>query len=275
MKPGQCLDGSRGLNGLWHWGVRWLIALMLLPLVQLKVQAQVQMPVQASEQAALPGDIERLLSGVLKVRMQAVDKARSSATLGATREGSGVLIDDQGHVLTIGYLVSEAQSIELTTQAGKLVPARLVAYDHPSGLGLLRALAPLDATPFQLGSSKDLALRDPLMILPAGGRDAASAALLINRRTFSASWEYLLEDALFTSPPTLQWAGAALVNHRHAQGHPARAAGARSTCCCATPLAGSGHRDGAGASAGDAGVARGSGRSGRCSCGRHRAGHWR
>ena len=83
------------------------------------------------------GDIERLLSGVLKVRMQAVDKARSSATLGATREGSGVLIDDQGHVLTIGYLVSEAQSIELTTQAGKLVPARLVAYDHPSGLGLL------------------------------------------------------------------------------------------------------------------------------------------
>ena len=212
MKPGQCLDGSRGLNGLWHWGVRWLIALMLLALVQLKVQAQVQMPVQASEQAALPGEVERLLSGVLKVRMQAVDKARSSATLGATREGSGVLIDDQGHMLTIGYLVSEAQSIELTTQAGKLVPARLVAYDHPSGLGLLRALAPLDATPFQLGSSKDLALRDPLMILPAGGRDAASAALLINRRTFSASWEYLLEDALFTSPPTLQWAGAALVN---------------------------------------------------------------
>lgn len=218
MQPGQHIDGPNGANRLWPMGMCWLIALTLVALVQVPVQAQTQAQTQtqaqaqASEQAALPGDIERLLSGVVKVRMQAVDKARSSATLGTSREGSGVLIDGQGHVLTIGYLVSEAQTIELTTRSGKLVPARLVAYDHPSGLGLLQALAPLDATPFQLGSSKDLALRDPLMILPAGGRDAASAALLIDRRTFSASWEYLLEDALFTSPPTLQWAGAALVN---------------------------------------------------------------
>ena len=88
MQPGQHFDGPNGPNRLWHIGVRWLIALTLVALVQVQVQARVpaqtQTRAQASEQAALPDDIERLLSGVVKVRMQAVDKARSSASLGTS-----------------------------------------------------------------------------------------------------------------------------------------------------------------------------------------------
>lgn len=162
-----------------------------------------------SEQSAQ--DTRQMLGAVLKVRSKALEDARSNASLGRTREGTGVLIDDQGHILTVGYIVIEAEAIEITTADDKTVPATLVGYDHASGFGLLRAQALMNLKPIALGQSADLAQSEPVMILPHGGRETATIARVVARRKFTGSWEYLLDDAIFTSPPSLAWAGAALV----------------------------------------------------------------
>ena len=156
--------------------------------------------------------VEDMLGAVVRVRMKAIADARSSVSLGDTREGTGVVIDDRGHIVTIGYIVIEADSIEVTTQDNRTLPATLVGYDHASGFGLLRASVPLKTKPMAMGDASALSTRDPVMIVPANGREAASVAYVVSRRKFAGSWEYLLDDAIFTSPPTLQWAGAALVN---------------------------------------------------------------
>jgi S1-C subfamily serine protease len=159
------------------------------------------------------GDTEATLSAVVHIRMKALPDARSTETLGAQREGTGVVIDEDGHIITIGYVVNEADSIEITTYEDRTVPAVLVGYDHATGLSLLRASVPLQGvTPMQLGSADALAVHEPVMVLPHGGRAAASIGYVMSKRKFTASWEYLLESAIFISPPTMQWAGAALVN---------------------------------------------------------------
>jgi S1-C subfamily serine protease len=169
---------------------------------------------QKSQQveAQLEREAEDMLAAVVRVRMKAIPDARSNTTLGQSREGTGVVIDERGHIVTIGYVVVEAESIEITTQDARTVPATLIGYDHASGFGLLRSGAPLGVKPMPMGRAADLATREPVMILPAGGREAASLAYVVAKRKFSASWEYLLETAIFTAPPTLQWAGAALVS---------------------------------------------------------------
>ncbi|MCU0805788.1 MAG: S1C family serine protease [Burkholderiales bacterium] len=166
-----------------------------------------------SAQADTDRRVAALLSAVVHVKMRASPDARSSETLGATREGSGVVIDDAGHIVTIGYVVIEPEAIEVTTFEGKRFPARLAGYDHATGFGLLRALVPLpNVTPMPMGDSAALAVREPLMVLPHGGPGEATLAYLVAKRPFAGSWEYLLDSALFTSPPTLAWAGAALVD---------------------------------------------------------------
>jgi serine protease Do len=175
------------------------------------------LPLPAPAQSAPPsGDvearIETLIGAVVRVRARALDDARSNATLGRGREGSGIVIDDAGHILTIGYLVIEPDAIEVTTAAGRTVPALLAGYDHASGFGLLKAQAPLNVKPLPLGASASMKEGDPVMVLPYGGRDAASMARIVSTRRFSGSWEYLLDRALFTSPPNMTWSGAALVN---------------------------------------------------------------
>ena len=152
------------------------------------------------------------MSAVVQVKMRAVAGARSSETLGPERAGSGVVIDGKGHIVTIGYIVIEPDSIEVVGADGKTVPATLVGYDHQTGFGLLRAMAPLAATPMPLGESARLTESEPLMILPAGGRESASPARVMSTRAFTGSWEYQLDSAIWTAPPTMAWAGAALVN---------------------------------------------------------------
>ena len=153
-----------------------------------------------------------LVDAVVQVEMTALADARSIETLGRRRAGSGVVIDDQGHVLTIGYLVIEAESIAVTTSADRTVPARLTAYDHETGFALLAPLAPLGAGHLQIGDSSALQESEVVMTLPFGGRERAQLARVTSRREFSGSWEYLLDEAIFTSPPTLNWAGAALIS---------------------------------------------------------------
>ena len=156
-------------------------------------------------------DAEKFFSAVVKVRTHAVPNARSADTLGTDREGTGILIDDKGLILTIGYLIVEADQVEIVDHQGRTLPARVVGYDHSTGLGLVRPLVPLKASPMPLGDSSKLAETDPVLIVNHGGREQATLAYVVSRRPFTGSWEYLLDQAIFTSPPAPNWSGAALI----------------------------------------------------------------
>ncbi|HEY5291300.1 MAG TPA: S1C family serine protease [Burkholderiales bacterium] len=178
-------------------------------LAALQVQAQEAQP----KPKAISGkQADELLGSVVRVKARSLPDARSNATLGSLREGSGVVIDDKGHILTIGYLVIEADAIEVTTAEGKTSPATLAGYDHATGFGLLRAVLPLGVKPMDLGVSAELALREPVMVAPHGGREFVNLAYVVSKRQFAGSWEYLLDSAIFISPPTLAWAGSALIS---------------------------------------------------------------
>jgi S1-C subfamily serine protease len=191
--------------------------LLDLPFISLLLCAVLAAPVKAQEAQQKPKAIsekqaDQLLGSVVRVRARALPDARSNASLGAVREGSGVIIDENGYILTIGYLVIEADTIEVTTAAGKTSPATLAGYDHATGFGLLRPVLPLGAKPIDLGTSAELALREPVMVAPYGGRDSVNLAYVLSKRQFAGSWEYLLDSAIFISPPTLAWAGSALIS---------------------------------------------------------------
>jgi serine protease Do len=150
-------------------------------------------------------------AAVVALKVKALANARSSATLGDERLGSGVAIAPSGLVLTIGYLVLEADQVEVTTSGGRTVPAVVAAYDHATGFGLVRPLGPLGVKPIPLGSSASVDALDRLLVA-AGGEDALSVATVVSRRSFAGYWEYLIEGAIFTSPPRADFGGAALIN---------------------------------------------------------------
>ena len=154
---------------------------------------------------------DELFGAIVKLSVQAVPDARSSATLGSEREGSGVVIGDHGLILTIGYLIVEADDVSVTDNRGRTHAARVIAYDHASGLGLVRTIAPMDAKPVPFGDSGTLANFEPVMIAGAG-EDGVTFAYVVSQRGFSGSWEYALDRAIYTIPPTPNWSGAALIN---------------------------------------------------------------
>jgi serine protease Do len=155
---------------------------------------------------------DRFFQAIVKVETRAVPDARSAASLGKEREGTGVVIDPEGLILTIGYLLVEADDVTVTDSRGRALPARIIGYDHATGLGLVRALVPLDAPPLVLGDASKLAEREPVMIANFGGADDVTLALVVSRRPFTANWEYMLDQAIFTVPAATNWSGAALVD---------------------------------------------------------------
>ena len=146
---------------------------------------------------------------VVKVKSKAVANARTSRSLGPQREGTGVVIDSDGLVLTIGYLIVEAESVELSTTDGRSFPATIVGYDNATGFGLLKALRPLPVKPVQFGQSASIAEREMVLIV---GFDGVAPAYVVSRRPFVGYWEYLLDEAIYTAPVTVNWSGAALLN---------------------------------------------------------------
>jgi S1-C subfamily serine protease len=156
--------------------------------------------------------LQRARQAVLGVQSVAVDDARSASTLGPVRSGSGVLIGADGLVLTIGYLVLEAEQVQLVHDDGRQVPARVLGYDVATGFGLLQALVPLGLEPAPLGRADSLPLREPLMIASGGDDGAVSVAQLLSRRAFAGYWEYHIEGALFTTPARRDHSGAGLFN---------------------------------------------------------------
>ncbi|HET7135724.1 MAG TPA: S1C family serine protease, partial [Casimicrobiaceae bacterium] len=142
-------------------------------------------------------DPDKIFSAIVKVSAESVPDARSAESLGTSRQGTGVVIGKDGLILTIGYLIVEAGSVQVTDGNGHVFPARVIAYDQATGLGLLRTVVPLDATPLAFGDSAKIAEREPVMILSAG--DGASFAWVVSKRAFTGDWEYHLDSALFTS----------------------------------------------------------------------------
>ena len=166
----------------------------------------------ATAPAASPGSAQTIMDAMTKanaavvgVKVTAVTGARSAQTLGLNRSGSGVVIGGDGLILTIGYLMLEAQQIEIVTQEGKILPAVAVGYDLATGFGLIRPLLPLrGVAPVALGSQQDLQPGEPLMTATGvndGDEGGVSMTQLVSQRAFSGTWEYHLDSALFTSPP--------------------------------------------------------------------------
>ena len=156
--------------------------------------------------------LARANAAVVGIEVLAVEDAHSIATLGRIREGSGVVIGDDGLVLTIGYLILEADHVDLVVDRGRRVPARVVAEDIASGFGLLQALAPLALAPAPLGASSAVHRDEPLLVASGGGNADLSLARLVSRRPFSGYWEYYIDGALFTAPARTDQSGAGLFN---------------------------------------------------------------
>jgi serine protease Do len=201
----------------------WAIGALMILVATAGAQAQpAGQPLPNPAQVQIDA-LRRANDAVVGVQVTATEGARSTQTLGRQRSGSGVVIAADGLVLTIGYLMLEAAQIDLITQDRRTVPARAVAYDSATGFGLVRPLVPLPGVaPVVLGSLSDLEMGQPLMAATgatASGEEAdVSMTQLVSQRSFSGSWEYHIDAAIFTSPPVTagvgNHSGAPLFNQR-------------------------------------------------------------
>ena len=155
---------------------------------------------------------ERTLDAIVEIRITVPKNARTAESFGTKRVATGVVIDETGHILTIGFQTIDAESIEIVVHDGKTVNATVVGYDRNTGFGLLRAASPLQVTPMPLGRSSEVKESDRVLAASYGGKDAVKGVIVVARKEFAGPWEYLLENAIFTAPPIVQFSGAALVN---------------------------------------------------------------
>ncbi|MEO6015402.1 MAG: S1C family serine protease [Devosia sp.] len=154
-------------------------------------------------------DLSPALPSVVAVRAHIPDDAFTASGLGTLREGSGVVIGDNGLVLTIGYLITEAEEVWLTTHDGRVVAAHPLSYDQVTGFGLVQALGPLDLPALELGDSSEVKLGDSVVFADGAGQSVKAA--IVGKQEFAGYWEYLLDEAFFIAPAHPSWGGAALI----------------------------------------------------------------
>ncbi len=158
------------------------------------------------------GRSDTVPDGIVKLSIKAVAGARSADTLGPEREGTGVVIDAGGLILTVGYLIIEADSILAMAPDGRVHPATVVGFDHASGFGLLRAAAGIARQPVRLGDSSTINTLQSVRIVTHESAGGVSPACVSSRRRFTGWWEYMIDDAIFTAPPRGEHSGAALLD---------------------------------------------------------------
>ena len=154
-------------------------------------------------------NFDSIRPSLVAVRATIPDDAFTADALGTRREGSGVVVRDNGLVLTVGYLITEAEEIWLTRHDGIVVPGHALAYDQGTGFGLVQALGALDLPALEFGNSKRAKVGDEIML--ADGLGQAVEGEIVARQEFAGYWEYLLDNAIFTAPAHPSWGGAALV----------------------------------------------------------------
>jgi S1-C subfamily serine protease len=156
-------------------------------------------------------NLEAAFACMVSVKSNIPNDAFTAPVLGTERGGNGIVIREGGIVLTIGYLITEADSIWLTDHKGNAVLGHVLGYDQESGLGLIQALGKLDAEVAMIGKSSSLKVGDKVILAGCGGRKNSVSAEVITIREFAGYWEYLLDDAIFTSPAHPNWGGAGLI----------------------------------------------------------------
>jgi S1-C subfamily serine protease len=156
-------------------------------------------------------DLERALSSVVGLRTIVPADAFTADTLGTERAGNGIFIRDNGLVLTIGYLITEAETIWLTLNDGRSVPGHVLGYDQETGFGLVQALSKLDVPALEIGQSANAALGERVVVGGYGGRQRSVAARIVAKQEFAGYWEYVLDEAIFTAPSPPNWGGTALI----------------------------------------------------------------
>ena len=156
-------------------------------------------------------DLASALDSVVLLRSEIPDDAFTASILGTERAGNGVVIRDDGLVVTIGYLITEAQTIWLTTNRGTVVQGHALAYDQRTGFGLVLPLGPLGVRPLQRALASSVDVNADVIVIGHGGRPHSLKAKVIAKREFAGYWEYVLDEALFTAPAHPQWGGAALI----------------------------------------------------------------
>ena len=162
--------------------------------------------------SALSFDLDNCLASVVHLIAKIPVDAYTVPILGTERQGNGIVIRPNGLILTIGYLITEAETIWLTGNTGAVARGHVVGYDQASGLGLVQALDSLQLPALEFGSSNKLRLSDPVILASAGGRAHALQAEVSSKREFAGYWEYLLDEAIFTTPAHPSWGGAALLD---------------------------------------------------------------
>ena len=162
--------------------------------------------------ASIRYDLDAALAAVVRLHANVDERCATAGTLGAEREGAGVVIDDNGLILTIGYLIVEARDVTISI-LGRTEPVvgEATGYDHESGFGLVRALDPLDLQPLPMGTARHLDSGDAVTISGYGGYEQAIAGQVVARQEFAGSWEYMVDRALFTAPLHPYWGGSALI----------------------------------------------------------------
>jgi len=156
-------------------------------------------------------DLEHALSCVVGLRATVPADAFTAETLGTERAGNGVFIRGNGLVLTIGYLITEAESLWITLNDGRSVPGHVLGYDQESGFGLVQALAKLDVPALEIGDSTAAELGERVVIGGFGGRQRSVSARIVAKQEFAGYWEYVLDEAIFTAPAHPNWGGTALI----------------------------------------------------------------
>jgi len=158
-------------------------------------------------------DLDRVLASVVGLHSIIPGDAFSADTLGTERAGNGVLIDE-GLVLTIGYLITEAEAVWLHLGDGRVVEGHALGFDSVSGFGLVQALGRIDLDPVPLGCSADTKIGDRVVVGGAGGRTRSVASHIAAKQEFAGYWEYLLDEAIFTYPAHPNWGGTGLISSR-------------------------------------------------------------
>jgi S1-C subfamily serine protease len=156
-------------------------------------------------------DLASAMRSVVMLRAEIPEDAFTASILGTERFGNAIVIRDDGLMLTIGYLITEAESIWLTTNDGTVIPGHPLAYDFASGLGLVLPLGKLGVPALPRGSAESIATGDDVIVIGHGGRQHTLQAQVFAKREFAGFWEYVLDEALFTTPPHPEWSGAALL----------------------------------------------------------------
>ena len=156
-------------------------------------------------------DLDRALSSIVGLHSIVPADAFTAETLGVERAGNGVVIDD-GLVLTIGYLITEAESVWLHLGDGRVMEGHALGFDSVTGFGLVQALGRMNIDPLPIGSSAATKIGDRVVVGGAGGRTHSVACQIAAKQEFAGYWEYLLDEAIFTHPAHPNWGGAGLIS---------------------------------------------------------------